>query len=74
MNFLDHPFGKQFWINILLTILGYIPGIVHAVWVIAKYQSDQLPAPGLSADSSDCEAIRLKRCGERRRSSAGRQP
>jgi hypothetical protein len=31
-----HP-GKQFWINILLTILGYIPGIVHAVWVIAKY-------------------------------------
>ena len=28
--------GKHFWINILLTILGYIPGIVHAVWVIAK--------------------------------------
>ncbi|HSK82964.1 MAG TPA: YqaE/Pmp3 family membrane protein [Rubrobacter sp.] len=23
--------------DILLTILGYIPGIVHAVWVIAKY-------------------------------------
>jgi uncharacterized membrane protein YqaE (UPF0057 family) len=21
----------------VLTILGYIPGIVHAVWVIAKY-------------------------------------
>ncbi len=29
--------GKQFWINALLTILGYVPGIVHAVWVIAKY-------------------------------------
>ncbi len=29
--------GKHFRINILLTILGYIPGIVHAVWVIAKY-------------------------------------
>jgi uncharacterized membrane protein YqaE (UPF0057 family) len=29
--------GKHFWINILLTILGYIPGIVHAVRVIAKY-------------------------------------
>jgi uncharacterized membrane protein YqaE (UPF0057 family) len=29
--------SKQFWINILLTLLGYIPGIVHAVWVIAKY-------------------------------------
>jgi uncharacterized membrane protein YqaE (UPF0057 family) len=32
-----HRFGKQFWIKILLAILGYIPGIVHAVWVIAKY-------------------------------------
>jgi uncharacterized membrane protein YqaE (UPF0057 family) len=29
--------GKQFWINVLLTILGYVPGIIHAVWVIAKY-------------------------------------
>jgi uncharacterized membrane protein YqaE (UPF0057 family) len=29
--------GKRFWINVLLTILGYIPSIVHAVWVIAKY-------------------------------------
>ena len=26
----------QFWINILLTLLGYIPVIVHAVWIIAK--------------------------------------
>jgi uncharacterized membrane protein YqaE (UPF0057 family) len=24
-------------VSIPLTILGYIPGIVHAVWVIAKY-------------------------------------
>jgi uncharacterized membrane protein YqaE (UPF0057 family) len=35
--FLQVGIGKQFWINILLTILGYIPGIIHAVWVIAKY-------------------------------------
>ncbi len=34
--FLQVGVGKHFWINILLTILGYIPGIVHAVWVIAK--------------------------------------
>jgi uncharacterized membrane protein YqaE (UPF0057 family) len=26
----------KFWLNILLTIFGYIPGIVHAVWIIAK--------------------------------------
>ena len=35
--FLQVAFGKQFWINVLLTILGYIPGIIHAVWVIVKY-------------------------------------
>jgi uncharacterized membrane protein YqaE (UPF0057 family) len=29
-------FGAQFWINILLTLFGYIPGIVHAVWIIAR--------------------------------------
>ena len=34
--FLQVGIGKHFWINLLLTILGYIPGIVHAVWVIAK--------------------------------------
>lgn len=25
-----------FWLNILLTILGYLPGVIHAVWIIAK--------------------------------------
>ena len=35
--FLQVGITKHFWINILLTILGYVPGIVHAVWVIAKY-------------------------------------
>ena len=33
--FLQVGFGGQFWLNILLTLLGYIPGIVHAVWIIA---------------------------------------
>lgn len=33
--FLQVGIKPQFWINILLTILGYIPGIVHAVWIIA---------------------------------------
>ena len=34
--FLQVGLGKDFWINILLTLLGYIPGIVHAIWIIAK--------------------------------------
>lgn len=28
---------KQFWINVLLTLLGFIPGVVHAVYVIARH-------------------------------------
>ena len=34
--FLEVGLGKHFWINILLTLLGYIPGIVHAVYIIAR--------------------------------------
>lgn len=34
--FLQVGLGLQFWLNILLTLLGYIPGIVHALWVILK--------------------------------------
>ncbi|AYN93158.1 MULTISPECIES: YqaE/Pmp3 family membrane protein [Pseudomonas] len=34
--FLQVGLGGAFWLNILLTILGYIPGIIHAVWIIAR--------------------------------------
>ncbi len=34
--FLQVGLGKHFWFNIILTILGYIPGIVHAVYIIAR--------------------------------------
>lgn len=32
--FLQVGIGLHFWINILLTLLGYVPGIVHAVYII----------------------------------------
>ena len=35
--FLTVGLGGAFWINILLTLLGFIPGIIHAIWVIAKH-------------------------------------
>ncbi|MCX7568189.1 YqaE/Pmp3 family membrane protein [Sulfitobacter sp. F26169L] len=34
--FLKVGLGKHFWINILLTLLGYIPGLVHAVYIVAR--------------------------------------
>lgn len=33
--FLEVGLGKHFWINIVLTLLGFIPGIIHAVYIIA---------------------------------------
>ena len=36
--FMQVGLSKHFWINILLTMLGYIPGIIHAVWVIMKFK------------------------------------
>ncbi|MCP4583499.1 MAG: YqaE/Pmp3 family membrane protein [candidate division Zixibacteria bacterium] len=29
-------FGLHFWLNILLTLLGYFPGLIHAIWIIAR--------------------------------------
>ncbi len=34
--FLQVGLGKHFWLNIVLTLLGYIPGLVHAIWIIAR--------------------------------------
>ncbi|RZM78720.1 YqaE/Pmp3 family membrane protein [Leptolyngbya iicbica] len=34
--FLQVGLSLQFWINILLTLLGYVPGIIHAVWIILR--------------------------------------
>ncbi|RYH03202.1 YqaE/Pmp3 family membrane protein [Salipiger sp. IMCC34102] len=38
---LEEGIGKQFLINVLLTLLGFIPGLVHAVWIIARSPSTQ---------------------------------
>ncbi|KAG5974971.1 plasma membrane proteolipid Pmp3 [Claviceps citrina] len=35
--FLETGCGSHLLINILLTILGYIPGIIHALYVILKF-------------------------------------
>jgi uncharacterized membrane protein YqaE (UPF0057 family) len=32
--FLQVGLGGQFWLNVLLTLLGYVPGIIHAVYII----------------------------------------
>lgn len=34
--FLEVGLTKHFWINIILTLCGFFPGIIHAVYIIAK--------------------------------------
>lgn len=34
--FFQEGIGFHFWLNIVLTLLGYIPGLVHAIWIIAR--------------------------------------
>lgn len=46
--FMQERLGKRFWINLVLTLFGYIPGIIHAVYVIVKYERHAIrPAPGM---------------------------
>ncbi|CAO3669994.1 unnamed protein product [Rhizopus stolonifer] len=35
--FLERGCNVDFFINIALTILGYIPGIIHALYIILKF-------------------------------------
>lgn len=44
--FLQVGLGKHFWLNILLTLLGYIPGIIHAIYVILTVGPERRPRVG----------------------------
>ena len=32
--------GGHFWLNILLTLFGYLPGTIHAVWILTAHQDE----------------------------------
>lgn len=36
--FLTFGLGTTFLINLLLTLLGWLPGSIHAVWAIVKHE------------------------------------
>lgn len=39
--FLKVGFGGHLWLNILLTIFGYVPGILHALWVVIRKEEKE---------------------------------
>ncbi|MBE9190582.1 YqaE/Pmp3 family membrane protein [Gloeocapsopsis crepidinum LEGE 06123] len=36
--FLTEGISTAFLINIVLTLLGWLPGSIHAVWIIVKHE------------------------------------
>ncbi|PAN49482.1 hypothetical protein PAHAL_9G452400 [Panicum hallii] len=34
--FLKHGIKIEFWICLVLSFFGYLPGIIYAVWIIVK--------------------------------------
>lgn len=36
--FMKRGLHSQFWLNICLTIFGWIPGVIHALVVVFKYR------------------------------------
>ncbi|MGE4297685.1 MAG: YqaE/Pmp3 family membrane protein [Desulfovibrionaceae bacterium] len=34
--FLKVGLGPHFWINTILTLFGYVPGLVHVIWLLVK--------------------------------------
>lgn len=38
---LTYGLSATLLINVLLTLLGWVPGIIHAIWAIAKYEENQ---------------------------------
>lgn len=41
--FLKVGIGMHFWINIVLTICGYFPGVIHAVYIIGLKSAKSTP-------------------------------
>ncbi len=34
--YIQFGIGKHFWINCVLTMLGFVPGLLHAVYIMAS--------------------------------------
>lgn len=35
--FLTVGLGLQFWLNLLLTIFFFVPGMIHALWLVVQH-------------------------------------
>lgn len=42
---LDRGLGKDVLINLVLTLIGWLPGVIHAFWVLSKHPSSTPATP-----------------------------
>ncbi len=42
--FLTVGLGLQFWLNLVLTLLFFVPGMIHALWLVVRRGRRQGPA------------------------------
>ncbi|MFD1787726.1 YqaE/Pmp3 family membrane protein [Sphingomonas floccifaciens] len=42
--FLRHGIGRDFWIACVLTIVGFLPGMAFALWMVLRGTGDGTPA------------------------------
>lgn len=34
--FLTVGLGLHFWLNLILTLVFFVPGVIHAIWLVVK--------------------------------------
>lgn len=44
--FLTVGLGFHFWLNLLLTLLFFFPGMIHALWLVVR-KAGQRPGPAV---------------------------
>ena len=44
--FRERGFGGVFWLNLLLTALGFFPGVFHALWIVADVEDEPMIRAG----------------------------
>ncbi len=43
--FLTVGIGLHFWLNLILTLFFFIPGSIHAIWLVVKNKGSAASAP-----------------------------
>ena len=43
--------GLHFWLNLILTLCFFVPGMIHALWLVVR-RAGNSGGPGLSLPSS----------------------